>query len=144
MVVPSKTEEYSKQLFDNKGLLAGKKILVVDDDARNIFAITTALENYQVEVMFAENGIEGISTLQSNPDIDLVLMDIMMPDMDGFEAIKLIRQMPDFENIPIIALTAKAMKYDRDLCIEAGASDYISKPVNLKQLISIMRVWLYR
>ncbi|SMQ86712.1 two-component system, chemotaxis family, sensor kinase CheA [Bacillus sp. OV166] len=144
MVFSSKTEENSTRMFDKKALLAGKKILVVDDDVRNIFAITTALENYQVEVMFSENGIEGISTLQSNPDIDLVLMDIMMPDMDGFEAIKLLRQMPDFENIPIIALTAKAMKYDRDQCIAAGASDYISKPVNLKQLISMIRVWLYR
>jgi two-component system, chemotaxis family, sensor kinase CheA len=144
MVFSSKTEENSTRMFDKKALLAGKKILVVDDDVRNIFAISTALENYQVEVMFSENGIEGISTLQSNPDIDLVLMDIMMPDMDGFEAIKLIRQMPDFENIPIIALTAKAMKYDRDQCIAAGASDYISKPVNLKQLISMIRVWLYK
>ncbi len=131
-------------MFDKKTLLEGKKILVVDDDMRNIFAITSALENYQVRVMFAENGIEGIAALQDNPDIDLVLMDIMMPDMDGFAAIKEIRQIPKFENIPIIALTAKAMKYDRDQCIEAGASDYISKPVNLKQLISIMRVWLYR
>ncbi|MCH6269259.1 response regulator [Neobacillus citreus] len=138
-----KSDRSSVLKNDRKALLQGKKILVVDDDIRNIFAITTALENYQVEVLFAENGSEGISILQRNPDIDLVLMDIMMPEMDGFEAIQIIRSIPDFQNIPIIALTAKAMKYDRDQCIEAGASDYISKPVNLKQLISIMRVWLY-
>ena len=111
---------------------------------RNIFALTTALESYFVDVVFAENGREGIDVLQKNPDIDLVLMDIMMPEMDGFEAIRAIRQMPEYMNLPIIALTAKAMKSDRKKCIEGGASDYISKPVHIEQLISIMRVWLYR
>jgi two-component system chemotaxis sensor kinase CheA len=124
--------------------LLNKKILVVDDDIRNIYALITALERYQVNVIYAENGREGIEVLQENSDIDLILMDIMMPEMDGFEATKLIRKIPEFEKLPIIALTAKAMKNDREKCIEAGASDYISKPVNLEQLFSIMRVWLYR
>ncbi|KAB7705961.1 response regulator [Bacillus aerolatus] len=127
-----------------KALLAGKKILVVDDDMRNIFALTTALESYLVDVLFAENGKEGVALLQKNSDIDLILMDIMMPEMDGFEAIRAIRRMPEFERLPIIALTAKAMKDDRKQCIDAGASDYISKPVNLEQLFSTMQVWLYR
>ncbi|MGE8081155.1 response regulator [Peribacillus loiseleuriae] len=144
VVSPVRAEEVRKQLHERKALLEGKKVLVVDDDMRNIFALTTALESYHVEVMFAENGREGITTLQKNPDVDLILMDIMMPEMDGFEAIQFIRQIPKFQSLPIIALTAKAMKYDRNQCIEAGASDYISKPVNLEQLISIMRVWLYR
>jgi two-component system chemotaxis sensor kinase CheA len=124
--------------------LLNKKILVVDDDIRNIYALITALERYQVNVIYAENGREGIEVLQENSDIELILMDIMMPEMDGFEAIKLICKIPEFEKLPIIALTAKAMKNDREKCIEAGASDYISKPVNLEQLFSIMRVWLYR
>jgi signal transduction histidine kinase len=142
--VPFSLHELSKQSYIKKDVLEGKKVLVVDDDMRNIFALTTALESYRVEVMFAENGKEGIEILQSNPDIDLILMDIMMPKMDGFEAIQFIRQIPEFNNLPIIALTAKAMKYDRKQCIDAGASDYISKPVNLEQLLSIMNVWLYK
>ncbi|MFK2824598.1 response regulator [Bacillus sp. B190/17] len=133
-----------KQLSRRKELLRGKQILIVDDDMRNIFALTTALEGYEVDVLFAENGKEGITLLQQNPGVDLILMDIMMPEMNGFEAIQAIRQMPEFQRLPIIALTAKAMKNDRKQCIEAGASDYISKPVNLEQLFSIMQVWLYR
>jgi two-component system, chemotaxis family, sensor kinase CheA len=140
---PLKADKPRKQSHERKALL-GKKILVVDDDMRNIFSLTTALESYQVEVMFAENGREGIEVLQKNSNIDLILMDIMMPEMDGFEAIQVIRQMPEFQDLPIIALTANAMKDDRKQCIEAGASDYISKPVNLRQLFSIMQVWLYK
>jgi len=127
-----------------KTLLDGKKILIVDDDMRNIFALTTALEGYQMEIVFALNGLEGIEMLCSNPDTDLVLMDIMMPEMDGFEAIHAIRQMPQFKKLPIIALTAKAMKQDREQCINAGASDYISKPINIIQLLSLIQVWVYR
>lgn len=123
---------------------AGKKVLIVDDDMRNIFAITTALENKQMKVVFAENGKEGIRVLQENPDIDLILMDIMLPEMDGYEAMRIVRQMPEFQYLPIIALTAKAMKDDKEKCMEAGASDYISKPVSLEQLFSLMQVWLYR
>jgi len=126
-----------------QGPLEGRKILIVDDDMRNVFALTAILENHKMDVLFAVDGKAGIKTLQENPDIDLVLMDIMMPEMDGYEAMKYIRQIPKFQTLPIIALTAKAMKYDREKCINAGASDYISKPVNVKQLLSLIKVWLY-
>jgi len=125
-------------------VLAGRKVLVVDDDVRNIFALTSALEAHQMVVVHAENGQEGIDTLKANPDIEAVLMDIMMPEMDGYEAIAAIRQLEQFQQLPIIALTAKAMKADRDHCLEVGASDYISKPLDIDQLLSLLRVWLYR
>ena len=124
--------------------LKGKKILLVDDDVRNVFALSSILETSGMEVIFAENGIESLELLQKNPDIDLVLMDIMMPVMDGYEAIKRIREIPKFENLPIIALTAKAMKEDREKCMEVGASDYITKPIDPDQLISLIKVWLYQ
>jgi HAMP domain-containing protein/CheY-like chemotaxis protein len=125
-------------------VLAGRKVLVVDDDVRNIFALTSALEAHSMVVVHAENGQEGIDTLKANPDIEAVLMDIMMPEMDGYEAITAIRQMEEFQQLPIIALTAKAMKADRDHCLEVGASDYISKPLDIDQLLSLLRVWLYQ
>jgi len=125
-------------------VLAGRKVLVVDDDVRNIFALTSALEAHNMEVVHAENGQEGIDLLQATPGVDAVLMDIMMPEMDGYEAITAIRQMEEFKQLPIIALTAKAMKADRDHCLEVGASDYISKPLDIDQLLSLLRVWLYR
>ncbi|MEW9053670.1 MAG: response regulator [Neobacillus sp.] len=130
----------------NEGLssIAGRKILIVDDDMRNIFALTSALEGADMHVVFSENGREALQMLSENHDIDLVLMDIMMPEMDGYEAMKRIRQLPEFASIPIIALTAKAMKHDRQKCMDAGASDYISKPVNLEQLFSLLRVWLHK
>jgi HAMP domain-containing protein/CheY-like chemotaxis protein len=125
-------------------VLAGRKVLVVDDDVRNIFALTSALEAHRMEVVHAENGQEGIDLLKATPDIEAVLMDIMMPEMDGYEAITAIRQLEEFKQLPIIALTAKAMKADRDHCLEVGASDYISKPLDIDQLLSLLRVWLYR
>ncbi|HEY3038838.1 MAG TPA: HAMP domain-containing protein [Pyrinomonadaceae bacterium] len=125
-------------------VLAGRKVLVVDDDVRNIFALTSALEAHNMEVVHAENGREGIDLLKATPGVEAVLMDIMMPEMDGYEAITAIRQMEDFKQLPIIALTAKAMKADRDRCLEVGASDYISKPLDIDQLLSLLRVWLYR
>ncbi|MDX6611709.1 MAG: hypothetical protein QOD75_895, partial [Blastocatellia bacterium] len=125
-------------------VLAGRKVLVVDDDVRNIFALTSALEAHSMEVVHAENGQEGIDLLQATPGVEAVLMDIMMPEMDGYEAIAAIRQMEGFKQLPIIALTAKAMKADRDHCLEVGASDYISKPLDIDQLLSLLRVWLYR
>ncbi|MBT2696857.1 response regulator [Bacillus sp. ISL-40] len=140
----STMEQETPLLQNSEPFWNGKKILIVDDDMRNIFALTTALENRKMKVVFAENGRQGIMVLQENPDIDLILMDIMMPDMDGYEAISAIRQIPQYEDLPIITLTAKAMKNDREKCIEAGASDYISKPVHLEQLFSLMQVWLYR
>jgi CheY-like chemotaxis protein len=123
--------------------LAGKKVLVVDDDVRNIFALSSALVREQMKVLYAENGCDGIEVLQSNPDIDIVLMDIMMPEMDGYDTMRAIRDIPEFRTLPIITLTAKAMKGDRDKCIAAGASDYITKPVDIGRLLTMMKVWLH-
>jgi CheY-like chemotaxis protein len=123
-------------------VLEGKKVLIVDDDMRNIFALTSALERYKMDVAFAENGQAGIDVLTSRPDIDVVLMDIMLPEMDGFETIRGIRAVPRHKALPIIALTAKAMSGDREKCLDAGASDYISKPVDVGRLLSLLRVWL--
>jgi len=122
--------------------LFGKTVLVVDDDVRNIFALTSLLEEHNLNVVHAENGRAGIEILEKTPAIDLVLMDIMMPEMDGYETMNAIRQRPQFRSLPIIALTAKAMKGDRAKCIEAGASDYVTKPVDLEQLFSVLRVWI--
>jgi CheY-like chemotaxis protein len=133
-----------EQLRETDVTLVGKKVLVVDDDVRNIFAFTSLLEDHQLKVVHAENGRAGIEALKKNPDIDLVLMDIMMPEMDGYETMKAIRQEPKLRSLPIIALTAKAMKGDRAKCIEAGASDYITKPVDLDNLFSVLRVWVSR
>jgi CheY-like chemotaxis protein len=124
--------------------LVGKKVLIVDDDIRNIFALTSALERHGMEVAFAETGQEGIDLLASRPDIDVVLMDIMLPEMDGYETMRRIRALPGHAAQPLIALTAKAMSGDREKCLEAGASDYISKPVDEGQLLSLLRVWLER
>jgi signal transduction histidine kinase/DNA-binding response OmpR family regulator/HAMP domain-containing protein len=121
----------------------GKSILVVDDDMRNVFALTNLLEEIGVRIIVARDGLESLEKIDKNSDIDLVLMDIMMPKMDGFEAIRRIREKPEFQDLPIIALTAKAMKGDRAQCIEAGANDYLAKPVNTERLLSILKVWLY-
>jgi HAMP domain-containing protein/CheY-like chemotaxis protein/signal transduction histidine kinase len=119
--------------------LAGKKILIIDDDMRNIFALTSLLEHYKMQILYAENGRDGITMLQNNADINLVLVDIMMPGMDGYETMQAIRASSEFKTIPLIALTAKAMKGDREKCISAGASDYITKPVDNQQLLSLMK-----
>jgi signal transduction histidine kinase/DNA-binding response OmpR family regulator/HAMP domain-containing protein len=124
--------------------LAGSKILIVDDDVRNIFALTSVLERKQMEVVHAENGRAAIETLQKTPDVDIVLMDVMMPEMDGYETMRAIRRIERFRSLPIIALTAKAMKGDREKCVQAGASDYIPKPVDLDHLFSLLRVWRSR
>jgi CheY-like chemotaxis protein len=142
--LPAAKKRILRQIHETDPVLAGRKVLIVDDDVRNIFALTTVLEHRQMRVVFAENGRAGIERLQENPDVDLVLMDIMMPGMDGYETMREIRQVDRFRELPIIALTAKAMKGDREKCIEAGASDYIAKPVNTEQLLSLLRVWLYR
>jgi len=125
-------------------VLTDKKVLIVDDDIRNIFAMTSLLEPFKMEIASAETGKTAIETLQQTSDIDVVLMDIMMPDMDGYDTMRAIRKLAKFRSLPIIALTAKAMKGDREKCIEAGASDYIAKPVDTEQLLSLLRIWLYR
>jgi HAMP domain-containing protein/CheY-like chemotaxis protein len=142
--LPEPKRRMIEKLNRKDPMLAGRKVLIVDDDVRNIFALTSALEAHSINVVHAENGQEGIKLLQATPNIEAVLMDIMMPEMDGYEAISAIRKMDEFKQLPIIALTAKAMKADRDHCLEVGASDYISKPLDLDQLISLLRVWLYR
>jgi CheY-like chemotaxis protein/signal transduction histidine kinase/HAMP domain-containing protein len=132
------------RLHERDPILENKRVLVVDDDLRNIFALTSLLEHHNIHVLHAENGRSGIELLKKNPDVDLVLMDIMMPEMDGYETMRAIRKLPQFSMLPIIALTAKAMKGDREKCIEAGASDYVTKPVELEQLFSVMRVWAWQ
>lgn len=127
-----------------ENLLIGKSILLVDDDIRNIYALTSVLEQQGMKVITATNGKEALRKLEKLPHIDLVLMDIMMPEMDGYVTMQHIRQQELFRNIPIIAITAKAMNGDREKCIQCGASDYISKPVVIEQLLSLMRVWLYQ
>jgi CheY-like chemotaxis protein/HAMP domain-containing protein/GAF domain-containing protein len=142
--LPEGKRRMLEQLHRTDPTLTGRKALVVDDDVRNIFALTTFLERSEMKVLYAESGREGIARLQETADIDVVLMDVMMPEMDGYETMRAIREMPRFRNLPIIAVTAKAMKGDREKCIEAGASDYIAKPVDMDQLLSLLRVWLYR
>jgi CheY-like chemotaxis protein len=124
--------------------LSGKKILIIDDDVRNIFSLTSLLERYNMQIIYAENGRDGIDLLKSAPDVDAVLIDVMMPEMDGYETMREIRKIETFKTLPVIALTAKAMKGDREKCIEAGASDYISKPANVDRLLSLLRVFLNR
>lgn len=126
------------------GDLTDRVVLVVDDDMRNIYAVSAALETQNIKVLFAENGQEALIILNENKDIELILMDIMMPELDGYQTMKLIREIPEYSGIPIIALTAKAMMGDREKCLEAGASDYISKPIVIDKLISLIRIWLYR
>jgi len=121
---------------------SGRTVLVIDDDVRNIFALTSILKNRGMNVLFAENGRQGIDILKLNPETDVILMDTMMPEMDGLEATSLIRELPEFKDLPIISLTAKAMKGDREACLEAGASDYITKPVDEQHLLSVMYTWV--
>ncbi len=140
--LPSQTRELLGHLRTGDAPLHGRKVLVIDDDIRNVFALTSTLEQRGMKVVFAENGREGIERLHQHPNTDVVLLDIMMPEMDGYETAAAIRSMPRFEHLPIISLTAKAMKGDREKAIAAGASDYITKPVDVDQLLSMMRVWL--
>ncbi|WP_020618827.1 response regulator [Paenibacillus daejeonensis] len=142
--MPEDKRNMLRKLHNIESIFEGRNILIVDDDVRNVFALSSVLENYRMNISFAENGVEALQQLEKQGDFDLVLMDIMMPEMDGYEAMREIRSMPKYDKLPIIAITAKAMKDDRDKCIEAGASDYIAKPVNTEQLLSLMRVWLYK
>jgi len=142
--LPESKRRMLQQLHQTDTVLAGKKVVIIDDDIRNIFALTSVLENHQMQVLYAENGRDGLELLQNTPGIDVALVDIMMPEMDGYEAMQHIRDMPEFKSVPLIALTAKAMKGDREKCIEAGASDYITKPADSEQLLSLLRVWLFK
>lgn len=119
-------------------ILNGKKLLLVDDDQYNIFALEAALEDYGLNILVATNGREAVNAVTANADLDIVLMDIMMPEMDGYEAMRIIRAMDDRKKLPIIALTAKAMKADIDNCFEAGATDYMSKPIDVSKLVAMM------
>ncbi len=142
--LPSTKQKMLERLHRSDDALVGKKVLVVDDDVRNIFALSSVLERRGMSVLSAGTGNEAISLLESTPDLAIVLMDIMMPEMDGYETMQVIRQNPSFRRLPIIALTAKAMKGDREKCLEAGASEYLAKPVNTEQLLSALRMWLHR
>ncbi|MEA2218166.1 MAG: hypothetical protein QOJ35_792, partial [Solirubrobacteraceae bacterium] len=142
--LPPDSRRMIEQLNSADAVLQGKRVMIVDDDVRNVFALTSALEPRGMMVRFAENGREAIESLDADPGVDLVLMDVMMPEMDGHETTRALREDARFADLPIIALTAKAMKGDREKSIAAGASDYITKPVDIDQLISLMRVWLYR
>jgi CheY-like chemotaxis protein len=133
-----------ERLHQTDEALHGKKVLVVDDDVRNIFALSSVLERHGMQVVTANTGKKAIAILESTPDVTIVLMDIMMPEMDGYQTMETIRRNPELKHMPILALTAKAMKGDREKCLQAGASDYIAKPVNTDQLLSLMRVWLHR
>jgi len=142
--LPKAKQEMLDRLHSSDDALAGRKVLVVDDDVRNIFALSSVLERRGMTVLSAGTGREAISTIESTPDLAIVLMDIMMPEMDGYETMQVIRQNPSLRRLPIIALTAKAMKGDREKCLEAGASEYLAKPVNTEQLLSALRMWLHR
>jgi CheY-like chemotaxis protein len=140
--LPEPAQKMLFEVHDPGSVLAGKKVLIVDDDIRNIFALTSILERYDMVTVSAETGRDAINLLQAAEDVDIVLMDIMMPEMDGLDTTRAIRQISKFRDLPIVAVTAKAMKGDREKCIEAGAWDYLSKPVDPEQMLGVLRAWL--
>jgi CheY-like chemotaxis protein len=142
--LPADKQKMLERLTSSDEDLVGRTVLLVDDDARNIFALSSALERRGMRVLTATTGMEAIHIVNDTPEVAIVLMDIMMPEMDGYQTIGRIRENPAFRRLPIIALTAKAMKGDREKCLEAGASDYLAKPVNTEQLLSALRMWLHR
>jgi CheY-like chemotaxis protein len=141
--LPDDKRQMLADLHDSDRILSGKKVLIVDDDMRNIFALATVLEEHAMQTISADNGHDAIRLLQTETGIDIVLMDIMMPELDGMETIREIRRDGRLKNLPIVAVTAKAMKGDREKCIEAGAWDYLSKPVDTEQLLAVLRAWLH-
>jgi CheY-like chemotaxis protein len=142
--LPAEKQRMLERLYSSDDDLVGRTILLVDDDARNIFTLSSVLERRGMKVLTATTGREAIETLDKSDEVALVLMDIMMPEMDGYQTMQVIRSKAEFRRLPIIALTAKAMKGDREKCLEAGASDYLAKPVNTEQLLSALRMWLHR
>jgi CheY-like chemotaxis protein len=140
--LPDPKKQIIVDLYSKEKVFLNKKILVVDDDMRNVFALSKILKEAGMEVLKAENGVKALEILDLHKNIDMVLMDIMMPEMDGYETMRRIRAQEKFKTLPILALTAKAMKEDRKNCIDAGANDYISKPIELERLLSLMRVWM--
>jgi CheY-like chemotaxis protein len=143
--LPAEKQRMLERLNSSDEDLIGRTVLLVDDDARNIFALSSVLERHGMQVLTATTGREAIELIAANPDISIVLMDIMMPEMDGYETMQQIRARGGgTRRLPIVALTAKAMKGDREKCLEAGASDYLAKPVNTEQLLTVLRMWLHR
>jgi CheY-like chemotaxis protein len=142
--LPEEQRRTLVRLHASDKVLAGKKVLIVDDDIRNIFALSTVLEEHDMVLVWADNGRDAIKTLRQQQDIDIVLMDIMMPEMDGIDTLREVRKIERLRTLPIVAVTAKAMKGDREKCIEAGAWDYLSKPVDTEQMLSVLRAWLHR
>jgi hypothetical protein len=142
--LPEDKQRMIERLHSSDEALVGRTVLLVDDDARNIFALSSVLERRGMRVLTATTGSEAVTAVKSTPELAIVLMDIMMPEMDGYQTMEVIRADPAFHRLPIIALTAKAMKGDREKCLEAGASDYLAKPVNTEQLLSALRMWLHR
>ena len=142
--LPREKQKMLERLHGSDEDLVGKTALLVDDDPRNIFALSSVLERRGMNVLTATTGNEAIALVESTPGLAIVLMDTMMPEMDGYQTMQVIRANPAFRRVPIIALTAKAMKGDRERCLEAGASDYLAKPVDTEQLLSALRMWLHR
>jgi CheY-like chemotaxis protein len=142
--LPEAKRSLINNIHESSKPLAGKRVLIVDDDMRNIFALATVLEEHGMDIVWADNGRDAITRVATDPQIKVVLMDIMMPEMDGMATMKEIRKLPAGKNLPMIAVTAKAMKGDREKCIEAGAWDYLSKPVNTQDLLTVLRAWLHQ
>jgi CheY-like chemotaxis protein len=142
--LPQEKQRMLDRLYRTDDDLVGRSVLVVDDDVRNIFALSSALERRGMTVLTASTGREALETLERTSDVAIVLMDVMMPEMDGYQTMDAIRKKPELRRLPIVALTARAMKGDREKCLEAGASDYLAKPVNTEQLLSVLRSWLHR
>jgi CheY-like chemotaxis protein len=131
-------------MYNKEEILKNKKVLLVDDDMRNIYSLSHSLEDQVLEIITAENGKDAINILYKNQDVDIILMDVMMPEMDGYDTTRAIRKIRQFDSVPIVGLTAKAMKGDREKCIESGMFDYISKPLKIEELLSLMRIWLIK
>jgi CheY-like chemotaxis protein len=142
--LPPERQRMLRRARHREAIFEDRTVLIVEDDVRNVFALTSALEPKGMKVLIARNGVEGLETLEQNPNVDLVLMDVMMPEMDGIEATRAIRRQPKWAKLPIITLTAKAMKDDQERCLQAGASDYMPKPLDVDMLLSLLRVWFAR